>query len=75
MEQALQYRKASGRSMSSGLLYVVIEQAHNLPVSYYYYLFIINYNNNNNNFIPNSICGIAMEFCSVHYNLLHLITS
>ncbi|CAH8853665.1 unnamed protein product [Trichobilharzia szidati] len=31
MEQALQYRKASGRSMSSGLLYVVIEQAHNLP--------------------------------------------
>ncbi|CAH8574370.1 unnamed protein product [Heterobilharzia americana] len=31
MEQALQYRKASGRSMSSGFLYVVIEQAHNLP--------------------------------------------
>nr|CAX74446.1 Protein FAM62B [Schistosoma japonicum] len=31
MEKALQYRKASGRSMSSGFLYVVIEQAHNLP--------------------------------------------
>ncbi|CAH8578893.1 unnamed protein product [Schistosoma haematobium] len=31
MEQALQYRKASGRSMSSGFLYVVIEQANNLP--------------------------------------------
>ncbi|KAH9583465.1 Kinesin- protein 11 [Schistosoma haematobium] len=29
--QALQYRKASGRSMSSGFLYVVIEQANNLP--------------------------------------------
>lgn len=35
MEQALQYRKASGRSMSSGFLYVVIEQANNLPVSYF----------------------------------------
>ncbi|CAH8516209.1 unnamed protein product [Schistosoma turkestanicum] len=31
MEQALHYRKASGRSMSSGFLYVVIEQANNLP--------------------------------------------
>ncbi|KAA0189359.1 Extended synaptotagmin-2 [Fasciolopsis buskii] len=30
MNQALAYRKASGRAMSSGFLYVVIEQANNL---------------------------------------------